>query len=70
MDIEQYLASIGAKGGKIGGKAKSAAKRAAARANGRKGGRPRKPRSSLKERKSDEPIGRNSIEETGKRRAF
>ncbi len=38
MNIKQYLASIGAKGGK----AKSKAKSAAAIANGKKGGRPRK----------------------------
>lgn len=38
MTIKDYLASIGAKGGKV----KSAAKAAAVRANGKKGGRPRK----------------------------
>jgi hypothetical protein len=36
--VSEYLASIGAKGGK----AKSAAKKSASRANGKKGGRPKK----------------------------
>lgn len=36
--VSEYLASIGAKGGKV----TSAAKRAASRANGKKGGRPKK----------------------------
>jgi hypothetical protein len=35
--VSEYLALIGA----VGGKAKSAAKKSAARANGKKGGRPK-----------------------------
>ena len=38
VNVKQYLANIGAKGGK----AKSRAKLAAARANGKLGGRPKK----------------------------
>jgi len=40
VNVKQYLASIGAKGGK----AKTPAKSAAAIANGKLGGRPKKPK--------------------------
>jgi len=40
MNVKQYLAGIGRKGGQ----AKSRAKLAAARANGKLGGRPKKPK--------------------------
>jgi predicted butyrate kinase (DUF1464 family) len=40
VNVKEYLARIGAKGGK----AKTAAKSAAAIANGRLGGRPKKPK--------------------------
>jgi hypothetical protein len=44
MNVSQYLASIGSKGGK----AKSRAKLAAARANGKLGGRPKKTKRSAR----------------------
>jgi hypothetical protein len=44
MNVSQYLASIGRKGGK----SKSAAKTAAARANAKLGGRPKKPKRAVR----------------------
>jgi general stress protein YciG len=44
LEIKQYLATIGRKGGQIGGLSRSPAKLAAVKLNGKKGGRPKKTR--------------------------
>ena len=46
--IREYLADIGARGGKKGGKVSSKAKTDAAIENGKKGGRPKKSRNGTK----------------------